>query len=194
MNSQKNLNPYSFSALVFLTLAMLGLSACTHKEPNFIYMPEMVYSPSFKAQQGQMRMPVPGTLPRGYVPYEYAMDPDAAGRELKNPLMPTMAVLKRGQAMYNTYCIACHGKQGEGDGSVVGPYPRPPSLQSEKVSKWPDGRIYHNIMVGQNLMPSYASQLATADRWAVIHYIRVLQRSKHPTDADMKIMAEEYKQ
>jgi mono/diheme cytochrome c family protein len=42
------------------------------------------------------------------------------------------------------------------------------------------------ISAGQNLMPSYASQVASADRWAIIHYVRALQRSKNPSAEDLK--------
>ncbi len=170
------------------TFFMVAAGGCgPHEQPDTIYMPDMVYSPAFKAQkEGAMRMPVKGTVPRNYVPYAYAKDPERAGRELKNPLRKTGDTLVRGQALYNTYCIVCHGVAGEGDGTVVPKFPRPPSLQSDKVRGWSDGRIYHVISVGQNLMPSYASQIATADRWAVIHYIRALQRSKHPTPSDLK--------
>jgi len=51
-------------------------------------------------------------------------------------------------------------------------------LHSEKLQKWPDGRIYHIVTSGQNLMPSYAPQIDSEDRWALIHYIRQLQRSE----------------
>jgi mono/diheme cytochrome c family protein len=138
-----------------------------------------------------MRMPVAGTVPRGFQPYAYAKDPEAAGRELRNPLPRTEEVLKRGQAMFNTYCIVCHGPNGMGDGLIVPKFPRPPSLQSDKVRNWPDGRIFHTVTMGQNLMPSYASQVASADRWAIIHYVRALQRSQHPTSEDLKAAAAE---
>jgi mono/diheme cytochrome c family protein len=178
---------------VFAGLAF-SLAACRHEKPNVIYMPDMVYSPAFKAQQeGSMRMPVKGTIPRDYQPYPYKDNPDAAGRELKNPLKPTKAILSRGQHVFNTYCLACHGPAGEGDGTIVPKFPRPPSLQSDKVRTWEDGRIYHVITIGQNLMPSYASQISPADRWAAIHYVRALQRSKHPTSEDLKIANQESK-
>lgn len=166
----------------------LFLSGCfQHGKPDFIFMPNMVYTPALKYQKGEMRLPVKGTVPRGYEPYAYAIDQgDIAGKELKNPLRRTQANLERGQAMFNTYCIVCHGPNGEGDGTIVPKFPRPLSLQSEKVRTWTDGRIYHVIMRGQNLMPSYASQVATSDRWAVIHYLRALQKSKHPTAEDLK--------
>ena len=171
-----------------------GLGACTHSEPNFIYMPDMVYSPALKAQkQGSMMMPVKGTVPRGFEPYPFPKDEERAGRELKNPVPRSKTILARGQVLFNTYCIVCHGPNGEGDGTIVPKFPRPPSLQSDKVRSFADGRIYHLITVGRNLMPSYASQIAPGDRWAIIHYVRVLQRSKHPTPEDLKIAEQESK-
>ncbi len=57
---------------------------------------------------------------------------------------------------------------------------------------WTDGRIYHVIMMGQNnIMPSYAAQIAPGDRWAIIYYIRALQRSKHPSEQDLKAAQQE---
>lgn len=165
--------------------AALALAGCNHKEPNFIYMPEMVYSPSFKAQEeGSMRMPPAGTVPRNFKTYAIT-DPEQAGREIQNPFKPTRKVLARGQQLYNTYCIVCHGAMGEGDGPVAPKFGRPPSLQDRPVS-WADGRIYHVITKGQNLMPPYNTQIAQEDRWKIIHYIRALQRAKHPTPEDLK--------
>jgi mono/diheme cytochrome c family protein len=64
-------------------------------------------------------------------------------------------------------------------------------LQSEKIQNWPDGRIFHVITAGQNVMPSYSTQVAQEDRWAIIHYIRALQRAKHPSEADLKTAEKE---
>jgi mono/diheme cytochrome c family protein len=171
-------------AAFFASLVMVG---CTHKEPNFTYMPDMANSPAYKAQkEGAMRMPPAGTIPRNFTPYPYGDDIELAGRENKNPLRPTKAVLYRGQTLFNTYCIVCHGPSGEGDGSIVGKFPRPPSLQTDKIVGWPDGKIFHVITRGQTVMPSYAAQISQEDRWKIIHYVRALQRSKHPTSEDLK--------
>jgi hypothetical protein len=173
-------------------VSILALASCRHEEPNFIYMPDMVYSPAMKAQkEGAMRMPVEGTVSRDFVRYPYPNDPDGASK-MQNPLRPTMAVLERGKAVYNTYCIVCHGTNADGDGPVAGKFPRPPTLHSDKVRGWTDGRIYHVIMMGQNnIMPSYAAQIAPGDRWAIIYYIRALQRSKHPSEQDLKAAQQE---
>ncbi|MGK5081882.1 cytochrome c [Bdellovibrionota bacterium FG-1] len=179
-----NLKYMAFVA-VWLGLA-LGLAGCKHSQPNVIYMPDMVYSPALKAQQeGAMSMPVKGTVSREFQAYAYT-DVETAGRELINPLPPTPSVLRRGQAMFNIYCIVCHGPQGEGDGTIVPKFPRPPSLQSDKIRGYPDGSIYHVMSMGQNLMPSYASQVSSGDRWAIIWYVRALQRAKRPTADDLK--------
>ena len=170
-------------------LALLGaaftVTACKHDRPNLIIMPDMVYTPGIKAQTEAVRMPVPGTVSREYQSYPYT-DVLVAGRELSNPLRSTQAVLARGQVLFGTYCLVCHGPNGEGDGTVVPKFPRPPTLQSDKIRGYADGSIYHVISSGQNLMPSYASQVASADRWAIIHYVRALQRAKRPTAEDLK--------
>ncbi|MGZ3687113.1 MAG: c-type cytochrome [Bdellovibrionota bacterium] len=179
-------------ALGALSLVLaLGMSACRHEEPNVIYMPDMVYSPAYKAQkEGVMLAPVAGTIPRDYVPFAYAKDEEGASRDLKNPVRPVKDVLVRGQAVFNTYCIVCHGPAGEGDGYIVPKFPRPPSLQSDKIRAWTDGHLYWIVTAGRNLMPSYASQISTGDRWALIHYVRALQRSKHPSQEDLKAAQE----
>jgi mono/diheme cytochrome c family protein len=180
------------SGAVLVAAMVVGVGVgCDHKLPRTVYMPDMAYSPALKAQEEGVRLPVKGTIPRGYEPFAYAKDGAAAGRELRNPLRPTMAVLKRGQHIFTTYCMTCHGPAGEGDGSVVPRFPRPPTLQSDKIRQWKDGEVYHLITVGRNLMPSYASQISAADRWAAIHYLRALQRSKHPTPDDLKIAEKE---
>jgi len=184
--------------LVLAAIAIPALlSGCSHRKekPALEYMPNMAYSPAVKAQNedpmhpgmSAMRMPVPGTVPRGFTPYRYAAgDSLLAQRELTNPLPRTADVLGRGQRVFMTYCVVCHGPKGDGQGYIVPKFPMPPSLLSEKVSGWPDGRIYHVITRGQNLMPSYSSQILPEDRWAVIHYVRALERAAHPLPQDLR--------
>jgi mono/diheme cytochrome c family protein len=54
------------------------------------------------------------------------------------------------------------------------------------MQKQPDGYIYGVLMLGKNAMPSYAADLDESDRWAVVHYIRILQRSQYAKDEDLK--------
>ena len=133
-----------------------------------------------------MRPPVPGTVARGFLPYAYKGRPEEAGKYLANPLPVTKNVLDLGQRKYNTFCSPCHGNFGRGDSRLNGQFPNPPTLHSDKVREWPDGNIYHVITEGQNVMPSYAAQLGRDERWAVVHYIRVLQRAQHAKESDLR--------
>ena len=56
---------------------------------------------------------------------------------------------------------------------------------------WGDGHIFHVITKGQGVMPSYAQQIQPEDRWAVIHYVRALQRAEHPTEEDIRALKKE---
>jgi mono/diheme cytochrome c family protein len=133
-----------------------------------------------------MRPPVEGTVARGFLPYAFKGKPDEAGKNLVNPLLSTKDVLERGKTRFLTYCSPCHGNFGRGDSRLRGQFPNPPTLHSDKVRNWPDGNIYHVIAEGQNVMPSYASQLSRDDRWAVVNYIRVLQRAQNAKESDLK--------
>lgn len=169
-------------------------TSCTSSKPAWELMPDMMDQPSLKAYEYDKNLPhhrsaflpVPGTIPRGFQPYPYKEDPEAAGRELNNPLPATREVFLAGQKVYQTYCFVCHGERGDGNGTVVPPFPKPPSFHTEKVKNWPDGRIFHVITMGQNLMPSYASQMDAEKRWAAVHYLRVLQKAQGAGEEDVK--------
>ncbi len=133
-----------------------------------------------------MRPPVEGTVARGFMPYAFKGKPDEAGKYLVNPLPPTEKVLLRGKSKFLTFCSPCHGNFGRGDSRLQGQFPNPPTLTSDKVRNWPDGNLFHVITEGQNAMPSYATQVSREDRWAIVHYIRVLERAQNAKEADLQ--------
>ena len=133
-----------------------------------------------------MRLPVEGTVARGFLPYIYPGDPEGAAG-LPNPVLPTNQVLKQGQRQYAIHCQVCHGAAGEGDNFLQGQYPRPPSLHSSKIREWTDGQLFHVITEGQNVMPPYRSKVLEKDRWMIVHYIRALQRSFHAKATDIEV-------
>ncbi len=138
----------------------------------------------FYADGFGMRKPVDGTVARNFIPYEYK-GLAAPVVPLSNPLTPTNEVLNLGKKRFLTFCSPCHGNFGDGDSRLRGQFPNPPSLHSEKVRGWLDGNIYHVIVNGQNVMPSYSSQLSRDERWAVIHYIRALQKAKNASPLEI---------
>lgn len=131
------------------------------------------------------RMPVEGTVARGFIPYQFKGMPDSLVKNLVNPLGFSQDVIDKGKSKFETYCSPCHGYYGKGDSRLHGQFPAPPSLHSDKLRNWPDGSIYHVITNGQNVMPSYEKQVTRDERWAIINYIRVLQRSQNALDADL---------
>lgn len=141
-------------------------------------------SPAWGGPGSGMRVPPEGSVPRGYTPYPYAQaEIDRAGAELDNPLRLTREVLERGQERYNIYCLPCHGNTGKGNGPVVPRFPiAVPTFVQEAgqprpaTLDWSDGKIYHMITMGRGAMSSYAAQVEPRDRWAIVHYIRLLQK------------------
>lgn len=143
-------------------------------------------SSTFFADGFSMRTPVEGTVARGFIPYENQGVPDSLIKVFYvNPLPLNKLTIELGKKRYNTYCSPCHGYFGQGDSRLKGQFPAPPTLHSDKVRGWPDGRIYNVIVNGQNTMPSYEKQISRDDRWAIVNYIRVLQRSQNASDEDM---------
>lgn len=175
---------------ISLALSTLFIAACTGpNDTTWEYMYHMGDNIAVKAQKEPMRVPPVGTIPRGFTPYPYEKNQgDLAGASLSNPLKPTEEVFDQGQIAYNNFCSVCHGKTGVGDGSIVPKFPRPPTLLSTKVTDWSGGRIFHVITKGQNLMPSYAGQISPKDRWAIVYYVRALQRAGKPTEADVEAL------
>jgi cytochrome c553 len=132
-----------------------------------------------------MRMPVPGTVARDAVPYTIKLQADAAS--LVNPFPRTNEFSNRGRQTFNTYCAVCHGLLGNGISTLSPAYSaKPANLVSQTIVELRDGEIYHVIRTGKNAMPSYSADLAESERWAAVHYVRVLQRAMNAKDDDLK--------
>ncbi|MBI3669609.1 MAG: c-type cytochrome [Acidobacteria bacterium] len=188
MNSTRKLN----IVLLLVFLASLGLNWAARRDPtqpNREPLPEMVRTPRYNAfapnpnfADGKtLQPPVPGTIPRGYLPLHYtAAKEDAlrAGEELQNPLASADAgAAQRGAFVFTNFCLECHGAAGRGDGPVtLRGFPAPPSLLAERALNMKDGQMFHVLTYGQGNMPSYAAQLSREDRWKAILFVRSLQK------------------
>lgn len=183
----------SFSALTFIIVSGITYFVLNHLlfMPPFDWMHEQfrvdpqttttVFNDNFG-----MRNPVEGSVARGFIPYPFKGKPAEAEKFLINPLIPSKEVLELGKQKYLTFCSPCHGDFGMGDSRLRGQFPNPPTLHSDKLRNMRDGGIYHIIVEGQNVMPGYASQVNEEERWAIVHYIRVLQRSVNPKESDLR--------
>lgn len=142
-------------------------------------------SPSRYFSDGSgMRMPVSGTVARGSVPYTIR-NQELAG-DLVNPLYRTETVLRKGRQAYMNNCSVCHGVLGDGKTSLTKAYgAKPANLVSQSIAGLPDGKLYHVIVAGKNAMASYSAELGEDERWATVHYLRVLQRAANARDEDI---------
>ena len=105
----------------------------------------------------------------------------------KNPVPITPALLEQGQTKFNIYCSPCHDQTGMGRGIVPAHVPiwQPSNLTEDRVVQFADGDIFNVITNGRRTMPPYRYQVVVADRWAIIAYVRALQRAAHGTPAEV---------
>ena len=110
----------------------------------------------------------------------------AAEASQGNPYPVTRALLERGRERFDIYCSPCHSPAGDGDGMVARRgFPHPPSYHSDHLRAAPDRHFYDVITLGYGVMHSYADRVAPPDRWAIVAYIRALQRSQHARREDL---------
>jgi mono/diheme cytochrome c family protein len=181
-----------FLAAVFALLVLLRVD---HSRPNYQVNlgDDMTYSPAYSsfsknpnfANGRTMQAAVPGTIARGTQAFHFEATPEEAiraGEQLANPFDPStpegVASAVRGAVDFQTFCVACHGADGTGNGLVAKRgFPPPPSLLVGKSREMKDGQLLHILTYGQNSMPQFAAQLSLERRWDVINYIRTLQEA-----------------
>ena len=148
----------------------------------------------FFADGMSMRPPPEGSVARGYLPYPYEAnrDDELAGRELINPMPVDKQTLEHGKEMFETQCAVCHGTFGDGKPMLSEQYmAQPANLHTQRIRDYPAGRLFHVMTVGKGAMPAYGPFIEPDDRWAIVHYVRALQRALNATDEELNAMTEE---
>ncbi len=200
-----------FALLVAMVFVLAGRRDSTSRKPPIEIFPDMVRQAKlrpetyaeFFADHMSSRLPVPGTIARGepimvrgkaVYPYEDSpvntgMLPGTTNYVETNPLPVTEELMARGQERFTIYCSPCHGAQADGKGitaklgmAVVADLH---DTTTRKVVQQPDGEIFHTMTYGKNLMQPYGGLVPTADRWAILAYVRALQRSRLATIDDV---------
>lgn len=183
-----------------IALSAVMLASCQGRpsdQPPIHVNPNMDHMPKYKAQSkseffpngATMREPVSGTVSQEQLRADdvYFTGRDASGKLVaKMPMNVTMQLLQRGQERYNIYCAPCHGQTGKGNGIVAqrGFLP-PPTFHSDLMRNYPDGHLFDVITNGIRNMPAYRYQVPVEDRWAIVSYLRALQRSQNATLTDI---------
>ena len=196
------------TAFALIPFAIAAKARNSHSsEPHVHLFSDMDFQPKFKsdteadmfadgrANRGQ----IGGTVARGQM-----MSDDQFYRGLENGEWTTGfpkqleindALVKRGQQRYNIYCSACHGFDGRGQGTVPqrvaaggGAWLAQNLVDPSKgVINQPNGQIFNTISNGYNTMMGYAQQIPHADRWAIVLYVRALQRSQNAAREDIPV-------
>lgn len=174
------------SAALCLVLAAFVMVGCNQKmgeQPSY-----RTYQGSDFFPDGSSARPVPAdTVARGHLQDDALLftGKDENGQDSTQfPFQITREVLDRGRDRFDIYCVPCHGPVGDGDGIVVQRgFNAPPSYHTDRLRQAPVGHFFDVISNGFGSMPSYATQLPVADRWAIVAYIRALQLSQNaPVD------------
>jgi mono/diheme cytochrome c family protein len=174
--------------------SVVGLTGCargcTSSRPPIHLNPSMDDQPKVRAQTASsffydgssMRQPVPGTVPIGGLKEDGAFftGKGADGQFVAtSPVPVTDVVLERGRQRAVIYCQPCHDARGDGKGILFqrGNVPTA-SFHQEKILNYPDGQIFDVITNGTGLMAGYKWPIPPADRWAIVAYVRDLQRKR----------------
>ena len=175
-----------FKNITFLILILSITSCFDPSKPNYQYFPNMYESVGYKTYQEsdafpngiQAQLPVEGSVPRGWQPYEYEDSNEgyeSAKLNLKSPLIQNDENLKNGKKMYDIYCSVCHGSKGDGQGILMEreKFLGIPSYADRDIT---EGSIYHVLMYGINLMGSHAGQVNDEERWQIAQYVLKLKK------------------
>jgi mono/diheme cytochrome c family protein len=163
---------------------------CTSSRPPIHLNPSMDDQPKVRPQAAStffyngasMREPVPGTVAIGGLQEDgvFFTGKGADGQFVAtSPVTVDETVLARGRDRYGIYCQPCHDTRGDGRGILFqrGNVPTA-TFHQDKVLKYPDGQIFDVITNGVGLMSGYRWPIPPEDRWAIIAYVRQLQRDR----------------
>jgi len=167
---------------------------------------------AFFADGRGARPPVDGTIPMGYdIPGHPIQNSGAsmddidsplgdfsAGTDYLNtgkmgdlwgtglPLPVTAELVQRGRKEFTINCAVCHGATGQGNG-ITSKYGLLgiANYHQDKYRQMADGQIFNTITHGFNTMMAYGDKVTVKDRWAIIAYIRALQKSQNARIEDV---------
>ncbi|MDA7618705.1 cytochrome c [Verrucomicrobia bacterium] len=191
----------------FLTLYILAIVAFVgvagfrgglSRKPPIEVFPDMDRQMKLRPQEANRffgnhrssQLHVDGTIARG-APYKDI--PVNTGRQSGstnwvevNPVPFSEALMERGRQRYDIYCQPCHGAAGDGKG-ITTKYGMiaVANFHDPRLVSMTDGEIFNTITHGKNLMGPYGANIKIHDRWAIIAYLRALQRSRLSTMEDV---------
>jgi len=184
------------SRALLLWALLAGCRGQPSDKPPIHLVPDMDWQPKYQAEEASaffadgraMRPLEEGTVARGQLHEDGEYWRGRVGDKYvaKVPIPVDRALIRRGQDRFNIYCSPCHDRTGSGKGMVVRRgYPQPVDLTGDRAKSLPDGQIFDTISRGARNMPAYRKQIPVEDRWAIVTWVRVLERSQQTTLADI---------
>lgn len=178
--------------LAIATAVLLISCVSNPKKPGREFIPDMAHSSAYEGyfenpgkpilKDGMnAQLPPEGSIAQSFDVYPFPNSIDgynAAGESFTNEFTFTDDEINgRGSELYTRFCAVCHGTAGDGQGHLVQieKFPPPPSYFREDIMALEDGKMYHTIMFGKNMMGSYATQLNHRERWLVLSYVNQMQ-------------------
>jgi mono/diheme cytochrome c family protein len=200
---------YVFLIIVAATTVPFALAAYAREtksaKPRIHIVPDMDFQQKFKSQRENKffadhradRSPVEGTVAFGDLrddQHFYAGKSEGLfAKTFPANFSVNETTMARGEQRFGIYCTPCHGQIGEGDGMVAnramtlseGTWVPPSNITEQRLHSMPVGELFNTISNGIRNMPGYGRQIPTEDRWAIILYVRALQKSRAATVADL---------
>ncbi|MEX2381369.1 MAG: cytochrome c [Opitutales bacterium] len=190
-----------FAFVLVTLLSVLGFRQTLMEKPPLEIFPDMKRQSKYKPQgeseffaDGRSSRPVvPGTVARAAsgeggdrLEDDHLMTGRVNGEWAEAfPGAVTQEMMERGRARYRIYCTSCHGGVGDGDGITSAYGMQATTFHVDPIREMPNGQLFNIITEGSRLMGAYGDKITPEDRWAVIAYVRALQRSRQGTVEDV---------
>jgi mono/diheme cytochrome c family protein len=189
----------SSTAFALIPFAIAAKAKTSHSsEPHIYIFPDMNWQPKYKsdtamdvfADDRANRGEITGTVARGWLEaddlYFRGLDGGAwtTGFPTAYPdgrkFVVDRKLLERGKNRFEIYCAPCHGYDGHGKGSVAQRSAdiHPADLIGPSIITHPNGQLFNTVSNGKDNMQGYAAQIPHPDRWAIVAYLRALQRAQ----------------
>jgi mono/diheme cytochrome c family protein len=183
----------TLGVIVLAVMVVAGKRGDMSRRPPIELFPDMDRQPKLRPQAANTffkdglssQQPIDGTIARGShyqdIPENTGKIPGTTNYVQTIPVPVTAQLMARGRERYDISCSPCHGAQGDGKGittkfgmAVIADLH---DAAGRKVPQQSDGQLFATISYGKGLMQGYASSLSIEDRWAIVAYVRALQRS-----------------
>ena len=169
-------------------LALVPLAAACRRDMQDQPRYRTFRASAFFADGRSARPHVPGTIARGHLEEDDHLYRGRIGDQPADtfPFPITAEILARGRDRSDIFCAPCHGRLGDGDGMIVERgMRRPASYHIDRLRKAPPGYLFDVITNGFGAMVDLSDRLSVEDRWAIVAYVRALQRSQNASLEDV---------